>query len=80
MFWLRIILVAIAVASVQAQATAQSSVAPELRECYTNTTLLNRNNLPPTTIQILIDIIRKIEDNPNINLDLRMLAAQLLHT
>ncbi|XP_041975625.1 uncharacterized protein LOC121730583 [Aricia agestis] len=66
--------------SVDGQMTAQSSVAPDLRECYTNTTLLNRNNLPPTTMAVLIDIIRKIEDNPNVNVDLRQLAVLLLHT
>lgn len=64
----------------ESQLTAQTSVAPELRECYMNTTLINRNNLPPTSIAVLIDIIQKIEDNPNINIDLRQMAVVLLHT
>ncbi|CAG4979044.1 unnamed protein product [Parnassius apollo] len=78
MYWLAVICVVIKCA--HAQLTAQSSLAPELRECYTNPVLVDRNNLPPTTIPVLIDIIRKIEDNPNINVDLRQLAVLLLHT
>ncbi|KAL4702983.1 hypothetical protein ACJJTC_008761 [Scirpophaga incertulas] len=80
MFWIPALLLVTVTTGAQAQATAQSSVAPELRECYLNTTLLDRNNLPPTSMAVLIDIIRKLEDNPNINLDLRMLATQILHT
>lgn len=78
MFWL--ILTILGVTQVQAQLTAQSSIAPELRECYTNLLLLDRNNLPPTTMPVLIDIIQKIEDHPNVNVDLRQLAVLLLHT
>ncbi|XP_053615981.1 uncharacterized protein LOC128678444 [Plodia interpunctella] len=63
-----------------AQVTAQANVAPDLRECYTNPILLDRNNLPPPSIQTLVDIIQKIEDHPNVNVDLRMLAVLLLHT
>ncbi|CAH0724807.1 unnamed protein product, partial [Brenthis ino] len=79
MFWV-IIMSVIASTNVYAQLTAQSSVAPELRECYTDPLLINRNNLPPMTMPVLIDIIQKIEDNPNINMDLRQLALSLLHT
>lgn len=79
MLWV-IITSLIASTNVYAQLTAQSSVAPELRECYTDPLLTNRNNLPPMTMPVLIDIIQKIEDNPNINMDLRQLALSLLHT
>lgn len=79
MYWSAFLLVAF-VAGAHAQATAQTSVAPDLRECYMEPFLLNRNNLAPTTINTLIDIIRQIEDNPNINVDLRTLATLLLHT
>ncbi|CAK1601948.1 unnamed protein product [Parnassius mnemosyne] len=78
MYWLAVVCGVISCA--HAQLTAQSSLAPELRECYTDPALVNRNNLPPTTMPVLIDIIRKIEDNPNINVDLRQLAVLLLHT
>ncbi|CAH0592398.1 unnamed protein product [Chrysodeixis includens] len=79
MFWLPILLVA-AIGSAHGQQTAQTRVADELSECYRDPNLLNRNNLPPVTMQVLIDIIRKIEDNPNVNMDLRQLSTVLLHT
>ncbi|XP_013177234.1 PREDICTED: uncharacterized protein LOC106124809 [Papilio xuthus] len=78
MYWFAVVLIAIPCA--QAQLTAQSSLAPDLRECYTVPQLVDRNNLPPATMPVLIDIIRKIEDNPNVNVDLRQLAVLLLHT
>ncbi|XP_050666239.1 uncharacterized protein LOC126966309 [Leptidea sinapis] len=79
MLWLALLLAA-ASCSVHAQLNAQSSVAPDLRECYTAPYLVDRNNLPPTTLQVLIDIIQKIEDDPNVNVDLRQLVLLLLHT
>ncbi|XP_072944091.1 uncharacterized protein [Epargyreus clarus] len=78
MYW--ILLLVAAAGCVSAQLTTQSSVAPDLRECYTNGSLIDRNNLPPMTINVLIDLIQKIEDNPNVNVDLRQLAVLLLHT
>lgn len=79
MYWLPILLVAV-LGRAQAQQTAQTRVADSLSECYSNPDLVNRNNLPPVTMQVLIDIIRKIEDNPNVNMDLRQLSTVLLHT
>lgn len=79
MYWIPIILAA-AAACAQAQQTALTRVADDLAECYSDPNLLDRNNLPPATIQVLIDIIRQIEDNPNVNMDLRQLSAVLLHT
>lgn len=80
MYWLPALLLMAYATGAHAQATAQTSVAPDLRECYIEPSLLNRNNLAPANINILIDIIRKIEDDPNVNIDLRTLAALLLHT
>ncbi|CAK1539931.1 unnamed protein product [Leptosia nina] len=79
MIWIAITL-GIAATGVNAQLTTQSSIAPHLRECYMDPLLLDRNNLPPTTLPVLIDIIQKIEDDPNVNMDLRQLIVQLLHT
>lgn len=79
MYWLAL-LVGLLVSGAHSQLTAQSSVAPELRECYTDTLLQNRNNLPPATINVLIDIIRHVEDSPNVNMGLREIAVSLLHT
>ncbi|CAF4791494.1 unnamed protein product [Pieris macdunnoughi] len=78
MFWL--LTIALLASGASAQLTAQTSVAPELRECYMNVTLLDRNNIPPTTLPVLIDIIQKIEDDPNVNMDLRQLVVQILRT
>uniref|UniRef100_A0A2A4K3Q3 VWFA domain-containing protein n=1 Tax=Heliothis virescens TaxID=7102 RepID=A0A2A4K3Q3_HELVI len=79
MYWLPVFLVAM-LGGAHAQQTAQTRVADTLSECYRNPLLMNRNNLPPVTVPVLIDIIRKIEDNPNVNMDLRQLSAVLLHT
>ncbi|XP_045773482.1 uncharacterized protein LOC123872922 isoform X1 [Maniola jurtina] len=78
MLWLAIIILA-APSYVRAQATAQTNVAPDLRECYTDPRLLDRNNLPPATMPVLISIIQSIEDNPNAsNFDLRQLSVLIL--
>ncbi|KAI8438407.1 hypothetical protein MSG28_010941 [Choristoneura fumiferana] len=79
MYWLPL-LVGLLASGAYGQLTAQSSVAPALRECYTDTLLQNRNNLPPATINVLIDIIRHVEDAPNVNMGLREIAVSLLHT
>lgn len=78
MIWLPIFLVA-AVGCVSGQETAQTRVASSLSECYSNPNLLNRNNLPPVTMPVLIDIIRKIEDNTT-TLNLREMTTLLLHS
>lgn len=79
MYWIAALLLAATGASAQSVVpTAMTSIAPDLRECYNNATLLNRNNLPPATMPVLIDIIRKIEDS--VNVDLRQLSVLLLHT
>lgn len=79
MYWLPILLAAV-LGGGHAQDTGRTRVAASLSECYSNPILANRNNLPPVTMQVLIDIIRKIEDNPNVVMDLREISAVLLHT
>lgn len=79
MYQIAVLLLAALASTAYGQGTTQTSVAPQLRECYIEPNLVDRNNLPPTTISILIDIIRQIEDNPNINIDMRQLSASLLH-
>lgn len=61
-----------------AQENAASSVAPSLLECYNNSYLLDRNARLPSTINVLIELIRKVEDGPA-SLDARQLAIQLIH-
>uniref|UniRef100_A0A2H1W007 SFRICE_017833 n=1 Tax=Spodoptera frugiperda TaxID=7108 RepID=A0A2H1W007_SPOFR len=78
MIWLPIFLVA-AVGCVSGQETAQTRVASSLSECYSSPYFLDRNNLPPVTMPVLIDVIRKIEDNTT-TLNLREITTLLLHT
>lgn len=80
MYWLAVLMLTATGVAAQTVQTAMSSVAPDLRECYMNGSLLDRNNLPPATMPVLIDIIRKIEDDPNNVFDLRQLSVLLLHT
>lgn len=78
MIWLPIFLVA-AVGCASGQETAQTRVASSLSECYSSPYFLDRNNLPPVTMPVLIDVIRKIEDNTT-TLNLREITTLLLHT
>lgn len=64
--------------AVLAQENTASSVAPSLLECYNNSYLQDRNTRLPSTINVLIDLIRKVEDGPT-SLDARQLAVQLIH-
>lgn len=48
-----------------------------LRECYSESRLLNRNNLPPTTLPVLLDLIRKIEDQELG--DMRQISTAIVH-
>jgi hypothetical protein len=58
---------------------AQRRVAPALEECYRNRQLFERDNRVPMTINTLIELIRKVEDTPNFNMDIRQLAVALVH-
>lgn len=59
-----------------AQENAGSSVANSLIECY-NTTEHSKDRLLPTTVNVLLDLIRRVEDGPT-TLDARQLAIQLI--
>lgn len=61
----------------RAQENSGSSVSSALLECY-NTTEYTKDRLLPSTINILIDLIRKVEDGPTA-MDARQLAVQLIH-
>lgn len=64
--------------AILAQDNAGSSVANWLLECYNNSYLQDRNARLPSTINILIDLIRKVEGGPT-SLDARQLSIQLIH-
>ncbi|XP_011301121.1 uncharacterized protein [Fopius arisanus] len=65
--------------SVRAQENAQSKVSDGLLECYNNTFSLLKINRLPHNIHALIAIIRKIEENREVHMDLRQLSGALLH-
>lgn len=64
---------------VGAQSNAQTRVPRHLEECYRNATLYERDNRLPSTITTLIRLLRKIEDYPSLNMDMKDLAITLVH-
>ncbi|XP_065090066.1 uncharacterized protein LOC135711212 [Ochlerotatus camptorhynchus] len=63
----------------QGQDNVQTRVAPALLECYQNPELFERDNRLPMTMNMLIELIRKVEDSPEFNQDMRQLSIALLH-
>lgn len=61
------------------QENAQTRVAPALLECYQNPELFERDLRLPMTINMLIELIRKVEDVPEYRVDIRQLTIALLH-
>ena len=66
-----------AVGDAGAQENAGMTIPPSLLECYRNTSLLSRAQLPSFGVGQLIDIIRKVESWPYTRLHLRQMAVQL---
>lgn len=62
-----------------AQENIQTRIPNSLAECYEKPELLERDTRLPMNINILIELIRKVEDDPNDNRDMRQLAISLLH-
>ncbi|XP_044765406.1 uncharacterized protein LOC123321735 [Coccinella septempunctata] len=60
-----------------AQQNAGSSVSPKLIKCYNDSSILEKDNRLPATMETLIALIRKIEDNAPFRNN-RNLASQLL--
>lgn len=58
---------------------AQPRIAPALVECYRLGHIYDRNQRLPMTPNMLIELIRKIEDSPGFNQDIRQLAVSLVH-
>ncbi|XP_055907515.1 uncharacterized protein LOC129942548 [Eupeodes corollae] len=65
--------------STWAQENAQLQIPPSLVECYNTSYYMNRDNRLPSTINTLIDLIRKVENSPDFNMDARQLSVALLH-
>lgn len=62
-----------------AQENAQTRIANSLVECYQDSLVFERDNRLPMTSNILIELIRKVEDSAEFTGDIRQLAVQLVH-
>ncbi|XP_011501690.1 PREDICTED: uncharacterized protein LOC105365272 [Ceratosolen solmsi marchali] len=63
---------------IKCQENAMKNLSPSLIECYDGDTY-KKWNLLPHNIDTLVAILRKIEDFPGLNMDLRILLSTLLH-
>lgn len=73
------LIVGIVIPDVQTQENAQTRIPASLAECYENPDIYERDNRLPSTINTLIELIRKIEDSPEYTQDLRQVATGILH-
>lgn len=64
---------------VYSQENAQTRIPVSLEECYQDPEIFERDNRLPMTINILIELIRKMEDNRGYEQDIRQLSVSLLH-
>lgn len=77
-FLIKLVVLAICGHFALSQENAGTSIAPSLEECYNNTLYVTRDYRLPSSISVLVELIRKIED-ASPNLDARELSYQLLH-
>lgn len=61
-----------------AQENAQPRIAPALNRCYANRTTFERDNRLPMNPNMLVELIRKVEDSPGFTLNMRQLATSIL--
>lgn len=62
------------------QDTAQSRAIPRfLLDCYREPNILQRDNRLPMTINTLIELIKKVEETPGLNMGLQDIAVSLIH-
>lgn len=72
-------LIFLAIKLCNGQENIQTRIPNSLAECYENPQILERDHRLPMNINILIELIRKIEDDRSYNQDIRQLAVSLLH-
>lgn len=65
---------------INAQENTGTVISSSLAECYNTTNYLDPDyKVPiPFTLNVLLDLIRKVENGPN-PMDLKMLAVNVLH-
>lgn len=61
-----------------AQDNAQPRIAPALRRCYESRHIFERDNRLPMNPNMLVELIRKVEDSPGFTLNMRQLATSIL--
>lgn len=61
-----------------AQDNAQPRIAPALRRCYENRDIFERDNRLPMNPNMLVELIRKVEDTPGFTLNMRQLATSII--
>lgn len=61
------------------QENTQTRIPSSLAECYTNPEILNRDGRLPMNINMLIELIRKVEDSQGFTQDIRTLSTSLVH-
>lgn len=54
-------------------------VAAHLQDCYRRREIFERDNRLPMTPNMLIELLRKVEDTPGINLNIQQFTTSLLH-
>lgn len=64
---------------VAGQENAQTRIANSLVECYDDNFIFERDNRLPMTTNMLIELVRKVEDSNEFTGDIRQLAIQLVH-
>ncbi|KFB47520.1 AGAP011476-PA-like protein [Anopheles sinensis] len=64
---------------VSAQENVLTRVAPSMMECYEDPATFERDNRLPMTMNMLIELVRKVEDTPGFQQDIRQLAISILH-
>ena len=58
---------------------AQPMIAPHLQYCYRNREFFIRDNRLPMTPEMLIELIRRVEDSPGFTQSIQQFTTSLLH-
>lgn len=77
--WAAITLAVLSISAVTGQENAQTRIPNSLLECYEDSFIFERDNRLPMTSNMLIELIRKVEDSNEFTGDIRTLAVQLVH-
>lgn len=65
--------------SARSQENVQTRIPNWLTECYQTPAIVNRDSRLPSNINILIELVRRFENWPGLNMDMREVASTLVH-